>query len=49
MSALAAGIAPGVLLADTGCDVDGVFGCGVTAVGLTYAMGVQSAPSVWGP
>src|SRR5208337_2491291 len=53
-AALAAGVAPGVLLADAGYGVDGVFRSGVTALGLTYAVGVQStlstrrfAPKSW--
>jgi len=46
-AALAAGVAPGVLLADAGYGVDGAFRCGVTALGLTYAVGVQSTLSVW--
>jgi len=48
-AALAAGVAPGVLLADAGYGVDGVFRSGVTALGLTYAVGVQSTLSVWPP
>jgi SRSO17 transposase len=48
-AALAAGVAPGVLLADAGYGVDGRFRSGVTALGLTYAVGVQSTLSVWPP
>jgi len=48
-AARAAGVAPGVLLADAGYGVDGVFRSGVTALGLTYAVGVQSTLSVWPP
>src|SRR5450755_3146796 len=48
-AALAAGVAPGVLLADAGYGVDGAFRSGVTANGLTYVVGVQSTLSVWRP
>jgi SRSO17 transposase len=48
-AALAAGVAPGVLLADAGYGVDGAFRSGVTANGLTYVVGVQSRLSVWRP
>ncbi len=48
-AALAAGVAPGVLLADAGYGVDGAFRSGVTAMGLTYGVGVQSTLSVWPP
>ena len=48
-TALAVGVAPGVLLADAGYGVDGAFRAGVTRLGLTYAVGVQSTLSVWPP
>ncbi len=48
-SALAAGVAPGVLLTDAGYGVDGAFRAVVTASGLAYAVGVQSTLSVWPP
>ena len=48
-AALAAGVAPGVLLTDAGYGVDGAFRAGVMASGLTYAVGVQSTLSVWPP
>src|SRR5271163_2146172 len=48
-TALAAGVAPGVLLADAGYGVDGAFRSGVTASGLAYVVGVQSTLSVWPP
>jgi SRSO17 transposase len=48
-TALSAGVAPGVLLADAGYGVDGAFRAGVTASGLTYVVGVQSTLSVWPP
>jgi len=48
-AALAAGVAPGVLLTDAGYGVDGAFRSGVTASGLTYVVGVQSTLSVWPP
>jgi len=43
-----AGVARGVVLADAGYGVDGAFRAGVTALGLRYAVGVQSTLSVWG-
>jgi SRSO17 transposase len=46
-AALAAGVAPGVLLADAGYGADGALRAGVTVSGLTYVVGVQSTLSVW--
>ena len=46
-AAVAAGVARGVLLADAGYGVDGPLRSGITALGLTYAVGVQSTLSVW--
>jgi len=48
-AAHAAGITPGVVLADAGYGVDGAFRAGVTGLGLAYAVGVQSTLSVWPP
>lgn len=48
-AAEAAGVRPGVVLADAGYGVDGTFRAGVTALGLSYAVGVQSSLSVWPP
>lgn len=48
-AAMNAGVAQGVVLADAGYGCDGAFRSGVTALGLTYAMGVQSTLSVWPP
>jgi SRSO17 transposase len=48
-AALAAGVTPGVLLTDAGYGVNGAFRSGVTAMGLSYAMGVQPTLSVWPP
>ncbi len=48
-AAVKAGVAPGVVLADAGYGSDGAFRAGVTALGLTYAVGVQSTLSVWPP
>ena len=45
----AAGVRPGVVLADAGYGVDGAFRAGITALGLSYAVGVQSILSVWPP
>ena len=47
-AALAAGVSPGVLLADAGYGADGAFRSGA-ASGLTYVVGVQSTLSVWPP
>jgi SRSO17 transposase len=44
---LAAGVARGVVLADPAYGSDGGFRAGVTAMGLTYAVGVQSTITVW--
>src|SRR6202050_1149193 len=48
-AALAAGVTPGIVLADAGYGVDSAFRSGVTANGLTYAVGVQSRLGVWPP
>jgi SRSO17 transposase len=48
-AAVAAKVARGVVLADAGYGVDGPFRSGITALGLTYAVGVQSTLSVWAP
>jgi SRSO17 transposase len=48
-AAHAAGVRPGIVLADAGYGADGVFRAGVTALGLSYAVGVQSTLSVWPP
>src|SRR3954470_13080980 len=43
------GVRPGIVLADAGYGVDGAFRAGVSALGLSYAVGVQSTVSVWPP
>ena len=48
-AALEAGVAKGVVLADAGYGSDGAFRAGLTRLGLTYAVGVQSTLSVWPP
>jgi SRSO17 transposase len=48
-TALAAGVARGVVLSDPAYGSDGAFRAGVTAMGLTYALGVQSTLGVWPP
>jgi SRSO17 transposase len=48
-AAHAAGIAPGVVLADAGYGVNGGFRAGVTALDLPYVVGVQSTFTVWPP
>jgi SRSO17 transposase len=48
-AAVKAGVAPGIVLTDAGYGYDGGFRAGVTALGLTYAAGVQSTLSVWPP
>src|SRR4051794_11674159 len=48
-AAEAAGVRPGIVLADAGYGADGAFRAGVIALGLSYAVGVQSTLSVWPP
>jgi SRSO17 transposase len=48
-AAHAAGITPGIVLADAGYGADGAFRAGITALGLAYVVGVQSTLSVWPP
>ena len=48
-AALRAGVAPGVVLADAAYGSDGAFRARLTALGLTYAVGVLSTLSVWPP
>ena len=47
--ALAAGVAPGVVLADAGYGNDTGFRAGVTDLELRYVMGVQGSTTVWPP
>ena len=48
-AAMKAGVTRGVVLADAGYGCDGAFRAGVTALGLSYAMGAPSTLSVWPP
>jgi SRSO17 transposase len=48
-AALAADVSPGVLLTDAGYGADGALRSGVTALGLSYVVGVQSTLDVWPP
>jgi SRSO17 transposase len=48
-TAQADGVRSGIVLADAGYGADGTFRAGVTALGLSYAVGVQSTLSVWLP
>jgi SRSO17 transposase len=48
-TAQAAGITPGVVLADAGYGVDGAFRAGISALGLDYVVGVQPQTTVWRP
>ena len=48
-AASVAGVAPGVILADAGYGNETRFRSGVTALELSYVMGVQSKTSVWEP
>ena len=48
-AALKDGVARGAVLTDAGYGCDGAFRAGVTALGLAYAVGVQSTLSVWPP
>jgi SRSO17 transposase len=48
-AAQAAGVAPGVVLADAGYGADGAFRTGLSTLGLNYVVGVQPTRSVWRP
>jgi len=48
-SALAAGVSPGVGLADAGYGVDTAFRTALTDLGLTYNLGIQSSTTLWPP
>ena len=48
-SALAAGVAHGVVLADAGYGVDTAFRTALTALGLRYLLGIPSSTSLWPP
>ena len=48
-TAQADGIPPGVVLADAGYGADTDFRDGITALGLTYVVGIQSSASLWPP
>ncbi len=48
-AALAAGVPRGVVLADAGYGIDTAFRTGLTEMGLTYIVGVQSSTSLWPP
>ena len=49
-AALAAGVAPGVVLADAGYGIHTAFlRTGITELGLGYVVGVQSSTSLWPP
>jgi SRSO17 transposase len=47
--ALQAGAAPATVLADAGYGIDTDFRDGVTALGLSYVVGIQSSTSLWAP
>jgi SRSO17 transposase len=47
--AQAAGVSPGVLLADAGYGVDTAFRDELTALGIAYVVGVQGTLSIWPP
>jgi SRSO17 transposase len=46
---LSAGVPRGVVLADAGYGIDTAFRTGLTAMGLTYIVGIQSSTSLWSP
>ena len=48
-AAKAAGVAGTLVLADAGYGYDGEFRAGLTVMGFTYAVGVQSTLSIWPP
>ena len=47
--ALQAGAAPTAVLADEGYGIDTDFRDGVTALGLSYVVGIQCSTSLWAP
>ncbi len=48
-TALAEGVAPGVVLADAGYGNNGALRDGITALGLDYVVGVLGNTTVWPP
>jgi SRSO17 transposase len=48
-TALSTGVPGGVVLADAGYGVDTAFRTGLTAMGLSYIVGIQSSTSLWPP
>ncbi|NGO52235.1 IS701 family transposase [Allomesorhizobium camelthorni] len=48
-TALEAGVSPGVVLADAGYGNDTSFRTGLTEIGLTYVVAVQSSIRLWSP
>ncbi|CAM3180753.1 IS701 family transposase [Methylobacterium mesophilicum] len=48
-AALADGVPPGLVLADAGYGIDTAFRTALTALGLSYSVGVQSSTSLWPP
>ena len=48
-AALQAGVPPATVLADAGYGIDTEFRDGITALGLSYVVGVQSTISLWPP
>jgi SRSO17 transposase len=48
-TALSAGVPSGVVLADAGYGIDTTFRTGLTAMGLSYIVGIQSSTSLWSP
>jgi len=49
LTALAAGVAQGVVLADAGYGVDTAFRTTLSELGLVYIVGIQSSTSLWPP
>lgn len=48
-TALSAGVPSGVVLADAAYGIDTAFRSGLTAMGLSYIVGIQSSASLWPP
>jgi len=48
-AALSAGVPVGVVLADAGYGIDTAFRTGLTEMGLSYIVGIQSSTSLWSP
>lgn len=48
-AAIAAGVPPACVLTDAGYGIDTEFRDGITALGMSYVVGIQSSTSLWAP